>query len=186
MAAWLFGRRSRGYSGASTRGAVALVLCAAGLALLSWTSREAAVVSLAFLGLAPPRNRCSHHSSSTALGAVASEALGLASYDTREDYESNVRGFSTVVAMFSSPMCGPCHLVEPKINEMAKDFSDQGVKFFKVSLTPGKNVKELKPLFSELEVRELPTFIVYKDGEAQGRVTGTRHEELRQLVEGVV
>ncbi|CAE8603008.1 unnamed protein product, partial [Polarella glacialis] len=120
----------------------------------------------------------------SALRGLAGDGLVVA-FDTREDFEANLDGPVTV-AMFSSPMCGPCLLVEPKITEMALDLAASGVKIIKLSLTPGKNAQSLKPLFSELEVRELPTFVVYKDGEIKGRVTGTSHVELRELITGLI
>merc|ERR1712129_402810 len=91
-----------------------------------------------------------------------------------------------MVAMFSSPFCGPCMLVEPMVTKIAVDFESSGVNVVKVNLVPGKMTKGLKALFSEHGVKELPTFIVWGGGEEQGRVKGTRHEELRSLLESLV
>mmetsp|Transcript_11726 Transcript_11726/g.26779 ORF Transcript_11726/g.26779 Transcript_11726/m.26779 type:complete len:89 (-) Transcript_11726:45-311(-) len=88
--------------------------------------------------------------------------------------------------MFSSPFCGPCFLVEPKILTMAEELGPAGVSFLKVSLEPGKSSASLKQLFSDLEVKELPTFLVFKGGSVQGKVTGTRADDLRQLVDGLL
>eukprot|EP00931_Biecheleriopsis_adriatica_P096717 TRINITY_DN703_c0_g1_i1.p1 TRINITY_DN703_c0_g1~~TRINITY_DN703_c0_g1_i1.p1 ORF type:complete len:184 (+),score=22.12 TRINITY_DN703_c0_g1_i1:60-611(+) len=105
--------------------------------------------------------------------------------DSQEDFKASIDG-PVVVAMFSSSMCGPCFLMEPKIEELAAEYADSGVKVVKVSLNPGENAKELKPLYTEMEVRELPTFIVYKEGAVAGRTTGTRHVELQDMVKSLV
>eukprot|EP00931_Biecheleriopsis_adriatica_P096718 TRINITY_DN703_c0_g2_i1.p1 TRINITY_DN703_c0_g2~~TRINITY_DN703_c0_g2_i1.p1 ORF type:complete len:188 (+),score=35.93 TRINITY_DN703_c0_g2_i1:63-626(+) len=105
--------------------------------------------------------------------------------DSQEDFKANIDG-PVVVAMFSSSMCGPCFLMEPKVEELAAEYADSGVRVVKVSLNPGENAKELKPLYTEMEVRELPTFIVYKEGAVAGRITGTRHVELQDMVKSLV
>mmetsp|Transcript_78279 Transcript_78279/g.242684 ORF Transcript_78279/g.242684 Transcript_78279/m.242684 type:complete len:186 (-) Transcript_78279:194-751(-) len=112
------------------------------------------------------------------------ESKDLVGISTQEEFEANIAA-DLVVAMFSSPYCGPCMLVEPMIGKMAQDFKEN-LKIIKVNLIPGQTGKALKPLFSEHSVKELPTFIVFKDGEAQGRVTGTRHAELRKMIEELV
>mmetsp|Transcript_104491 Transcript_104491/g.326911 ORF Transcript_104491/g.326911 Transcript_104491/m.326911 type:complete len:191 (-) Transcript_104491:367-939(-) len=119
-------------------------------------------------------------------GAVAlpEDSKDLIGISTVEEFQTNIDG-DVVVAMFSSPFCGPCMLVEPMIGKMAQDFKES-VKILKVNLIPGQTGKALKPLFSEHSVKELPTFLVFKGGEVQGRVTGTRHAELREMIEGLI
>eukprot|EP00913_Durusdinium_trenchii_P024522 g23020.t1 len=110
--------------------------------------------------------------------AVARRAKGgasaIMSFDNREDFEKNLGGGS-LTAMFSSSMCGPCFLMEPKMEEMAVKYANDGLKVVKISLEPGKNAKAVKPLYSDME-----------DGEIQGRVTGTRHAELQDMVEDLL
>merc|ERR1712242_359369 len=62
---------------------------------------------------------------------------------------------SIMVAMFSSPFCGPCMLVEPMVTKIAEDFESFGVNVVKVNLVPGKTARDLKALFSEYSVKEL-------------------------------
>mmetsp|Transcript_61931 Transcript_61931/g.101223 ORF Transcript_61931/g.101223 Transcript_61931/m.101223 type:complete len:161 (+) Transcript_61931:62-544(+) len=118
---------------------------------------------------------------------VARKAKGgaIMSFDNREDFEKNLNG-SLTVAMFSSSMCGPCFLMEPKMEEMATKYANDGLKVVKISLEPGRNAKLVKPLYSDMEVRELPTFILFKDGEQKGRISGTRYAELSDMVEGLL
>ena len=48
------------------------------------------------------------------------------------------------------------------MEEMASKYAAEGLKVVKISLEPGRNAKKVKPLYSEMEVRELPTFILFK------------------------
>eukprot|EP00441_Pelagodinium_beii_P011287 CAMPEP_0197696026 /NCGR_PEP_ID=MMETSP1338-20131121/116027_1 /TAXON_ID=43686 ORGANISM="Pelagodinium beii, Strain RCC1491" /NCGR_SAMPLE_ID=MMETSP1338 /ASSEMBLY_ACC=CAM_ASM_000754 /LENGTH=144 /DNA_ID=CAMNT_0043279075 /DNA_START=49 /DNA_END=480 /DNA_ORIENTATION=- len=112
--------------------------------------------------------------SRSAVARRALKQMELRKLETVEEFKSSSGSSKISVAMFSSSMCGPCLLVEPKIAELSQEFGAAGIDIFKVNLVPGTpNAKALKPLFSELEVRALPTFIVYKAGEILGRVEGT-------------
>lgn len=48
------------------------------------------------------------------------------------------------------------------MEEIASKYAADGLKVVKISLEPGRNAKKVKPLYSEMEVRELPTFILFK------------------------
>mmetsp|Transcript_48030 Transcript_48030/g.141766 ORF Transcript_48030/g.141766 Transcript_48030/m.141766 type:complete len:185 (-) Transcript_48030:116-670(-) len=119
-------------------------------------------------------------------GGMDDDISPMVAVDTIANFKEVSSAGGVSIAMFSSPYCGPCMLIEPKVKEMAAEFEDAGVKVYKINLTPGGNGKELKPLFSELKIAELPTFLVYKDGEVQGKVTGTRSDELKELVSGLI
>jgi len=124
-------------------------------------------------------------SASVACKASAQDDGAITEAFSSEDFQARInKGVS--VAMFSSPYCGPCLLMEPKIEEMVQEFSGTGVQIFKVNLTPGKSASSVKALFKELSVRELPTFLAYKDGELQGKIVGTRSAELHELISGLV
>lgn len=85
-----------------------------------------------------------------------------------------------VVAVFTSPYCGPCLLAEPQVEAMAAEMAPR-LRVFKLKLA-GPTVKAFKEISSELEVRVLPTFVVYNSGEVIGRVTGAKVGDLRDLV----
>jgi len=124
--------------------------------------------------------------SGRAVGLKRRAALGdcgLTHVNNRAEFDAHVGKTTVTVAMFSSPMCGPCLLVESKIVQMQADLCSFGVNIIKLNL----NIKELRPLFTDLRIKTLPTFIVYgADGAVKGRFSGTKHEELRKMISGLL
>ena len=71
-----------------------------------------------------------------------------------------------VLIDFWASWCGPCRMLSPVIDEVSEERND--VLFCKV------NVDEAPELASEFEVMNIPTFMVFKDGECVGREVGFR------------
>lgn len=79
-----------------------------------------------------------------------------------------------------APWCGPCHLVSPALEQLAKDFAGQ-VKLVKV------NVDEAPAISQRFEVRGVPTLLVAQAGEVIARQTGAAPESaLRAWLQGAL
>jgi thioredoxin 1 len=72
-----------------------------------------------------------------------------------------------VLVDFWAEWCGPCRMVGPVIEELAKEYEGK-VSFAKV------NVDENAPLASRYGIMSIPTLIVFKNGKPAQQVVGFR------------
>ena len=70
---------------------------------------------------------------------------------------------------FWAPWCGPCRMVVPLVEEIAKERSD--IKVVKI------NVDEEQELAMQFGVMSIPTLVVMKNGKIVNQVTGARPKD---------
>jgi thioredoxin 1 len=94
---------------------------------------------------------------------------------TPSTYEDFVKNEYVLVDVWA-PWCGPCRQISPIVDQISLDFINQ--------LHVGKlNADENRDILVELGVRNIPTLILFKNGEIVERSTGmTSKEKLAELI----
>jgi len=95
--------------------------------------------------------------------------------------DSNVAEFiqsPITILQFSAEWCGPCRMLGPIIEDLAKDNTD---------VTIGKvNVDENSESAVKYGVRGIPTMIFFKDGEVVDKIVGVKSKaELQAKIDSL-
>ncbi len=93
-----------------------------------------------------------------------------------EDFEATVRGADVPVLVdFYADWCGPCKMVAPIMDNVAH--ANVG------RLIVAKVDTDLAPrLAGELEIRGVPTLVLFRDGEEVERSVGLEPDKIREMV----
>jgi len=93
--------------------------------------------------------------------AKSNEPLTVTDATFKETVETN----SAVVIDCWAPWCGPCRMMGPIVDEMARDNSER--------ITFGKlNVDENPEITCTYNIMSIPTLLVFKDGKLVDRIVG--------------
>lgn len=90
---------------------------------------------------------------------------------TKENFEAEAKNSSLPVLIdFWATWCGPCMMLSPVIEEVAKE-TEGKVKVCKV------NVDEERELAMRFSISSIPTLIVMKNGEVVNKAVGYREKD---------
>ncbi len=90
---------------------------------------------------------------------------------TKQNYRQEIHDAKeTVLLDFWAPWCGPCRMVSPIVDEVAREAADW-VKIGKV------NVDEQPELAESFRVMSIPTLVVLQNGEIVEQKAGIQNKE---------
>jgi len=99
---------------------------------------------------------------------------------TDADFDATVKKYQTVVVDCWAPWCGPCRMVEPVVEELAKEMQGK-IVFGKL------NVDENPAVSTKHQIMSIPTMLVFKNGNLVDRFVGAMpKEQLKQKLEVVL
>ena len=93
------------------------------------------------------------------------------------NFEKEVLGAGSVLVDFWAPWCGPCMIIAPHIEEIAKKYSEK-IKVCKV------NVDDAPGIATQYTVMSIPTLMVFKDGKVMEKKIGAiDKDEIEGLIQ---
>ena len=96
---------------------------------------------------------------------------------TDADVEDNIKKYETIVIDCWAPWCGPCRMVHPIIEELAKEMQGK-IVFGKL------NVDENPVTSAKHQIMSIPTLLIFKNGTLVDRLVGAMPKEtLKQQLE---
>ena len=75
------------------------------------------------------------------------------------------------VVDFSAQWCGPCHMMEPVLEQISEELEGK-MKFFNV------DIDENMELAQEYMITYIPALLVLKDGKREGMLVGFKPKEI--------
>lgn len=90
---------------------------------------------------------------------------------TKDNFDKEVIESKILVLIeFWAAWCGPCQIVAPVVEEIAKEYEGK-IKVGKV------NVDEQQELAAKYSVMSIPTFMIFKDSRVTAQFTGAHGKE---------
>ena len=93
---------------------------------------------------------------------------------TSKNFDEIISGEEPTLVDFWAPWCGPCQMMLPVVDEMAKEA--KGYKVAKV------NVDENSDLAAKFNVMSVPTFLLFKEGKVVDQISGAVSKEMLEEI----
>lgn len=95
--------------------------------------------------------------------------MGEVKHLTADNFESEI-GSGVALVDFWATWCGPCRMLGPIIDEVAKEIGDEAV-------VAKVNVDEAQQLAAKYNVRSIPAIFVLKGGEVVNQFVGVQDKQ---------
>jgi thioredoxin 1 len=104
----------------------------------------------------------------------------MAQQITNVNFKELVNGDKPLVVDFWAEWCGPCRMISPYVEELAREYEGRAIV--------GKvNVDENDELASEFGIRSIPTLLFFKNGELVDKHVGAASKAvLEEKLKGIL
>ena len=113
------------------------------------------------LSLTPKCGRCKSPLPKTSAGPVVL---------TDSNFDSMVNGANVALVDFWAPWCGPCQMVGPVVEELAREFGQR-------ALIGKLNVDENPMIAHRYQIRSIPALFFFKNGNVSDTIVGAAPKE---------
>jgi thioredoxin 1 len=86
-------------------------------------------------------------------------------------FDEVIKGHPLVVVDCWAPWCGPCRMVAPVIEELAKDYAGK-ILFGKLNVDQNQNTA------TRYQIMSIPTLLVFKEGRLVDRIVGAMPKDM--------
>ncbi|KAL8166147.1 hypothetical protein V2J09_007646 [Rumex salicifolius] len=132
----------------------------------SWGKCSASNFKKPSLSFSSPSSLSSRTNRKSSVVCKAKEAIGEVQAVTESSWDSLVIGSSVPVLVdFWAPWCGPCRMIAPVIDELAKEYGGK-VACYKLNTDESPNIA------TKYGIRSIPTVLFFKNGERKESVIG--------------
>ena len=90
---------------------------------------------------------------------------------SKTSFEKLISSDKPVMIDFYADWCGPCKMVSPLLEELKDELGDK-VRIVKI------NVDNNEAISQQLEVRSIPTLMIYQKGDLKWRTSGVQTKAL--------
>ena len=97
---------------------------------------------------------------------------------SKEEFNIILKNNKYVVVDFYAQWCGPCKRIAPEIDKLSQ--TNINVMFIKV------DIEECEELADKYDIKSLPTFLFFVNGEKKDIVLGANLEELKKRVSTIL
>ena len=104
--------------------------------------------------------------------------MEIVEIESEPQFTDIIKGNRFVIIDFYAQWCGPCKTIAPKFEELSKKYST--VQFVKV------DVDEVSEVADICQVKSLPTFMAFENGELFDTYIGKDPIELEELIKDLM
>ena len=90
---------------------------------------------------------------------------------TEADFDETIKKYNTLVVDCWAPWCGPCRMVGPIIDELAKEMQGK-IVFGKL------NVDENQGVSMKYQIMSIPTLLIFNNGSLVDKIIGAMSKEI--------